>query len=419
MELDRSMELLERAKEIIPLQAQTFSKSPAWFPFGAYPVYLEHGRDGRVIDVDGNEFVDLICGLGAISLGYQYFEVDKAIMDQLTKGIIFSLPHPLEVELADLLKQVIPSAEMSRFCKNGTDATTAAVRLARAITGREKVANFGYHGGGSDWYGAGTDRPAGIPKVLKDYIIPFKYNDLQSLEAVFQENPDEIACVIMEPVIFTPPERAFLHDCMELAHLNKALFILDETLTGFRWALGGAQEYFKIVPDLACFGKAMANGMPIAALVGKVEYMTALERLPIFFSYTFAGECLSLAAAIATIKEMRDHNTITTCWQRGHLLTSGLISSGMKIVGYSCRPHLTWEGDETLSRSLFMEELASRGVLAHSVGINLCASHTVEDIRQVTKAVLESWSVVRDAQEKGKVRETLKGKPIVPVFQRL
>lgn len=418
MIFDRSLELLDRAKDLIPLQTNTFSKGPQYFPQGTYPVYLGRGEGGRVWDVDGNEFVDMICGLGAISLGYRYLEVDKAIIIQLLKGISFSLPHPLEVELAELLREIIPCAEMSRFAKNGTDATTAAVRLAKAITEREKVAFWGYHGGGSDWYGATTDRPAGIPKVLQEYIIPFKYNDLHSLEVAFRDNPGGIAAVIMEPVQFESPQGGFLHDVRDLAHAHGALFVLDETITGFRMALGGAQEYFQVVPDLACFGKGMGNGMPIAALVGKAEYMSRLEDLPIFFSYTFAGETLSLAAAIATIQEMRSKKTITTCWQRGHQLTSGLVESGLKVIGYPCRPHVTWNGDDALTRSLFMQETATRGLLLHSVGLNFCASHTVDDITKASKAILESWGIVREAHEKGLVKELLRGKPIIPAFRR-
>lgn len=419
----KSLELLKRAEKLIPGQAQTFSKQPAWFPKGAYPVYLEEGHDGHVWDVDENEYIDLICGLGAITLGYENAEITGDIMDMMALGgPTFSLPHPIEVELASKLHKIIPCAEMVRFAKNGTDVTNAAVRLAKAITERSYVLQFGYHGGGNDWYGAITERPAGIAVENQYYIDTFKYNDIDSLEKLFSHYTDEnrcqVACVIMEPVIFTPPKDGFLEQVKELTHKNGALLIFDEMVTGFRWHLSGAQSYFNVIPDLATFGKGMANGFPISALVGKTEYMKRLEDLPIFFSYTFAGECLSMIAALATIKQM-ENGALDKLWQNGTYLLTLLEKSGLKLIGYPCRFHITWEGEDILSRSLFMQETAKRGLLMHSVGVNFMAAHTEEDMIKAANAILESWAIVRSAMENNKVRELLEGQPIQPAFRRM
>ena len=416
---EKSLELLKKAEKLIPGQAQTFSKQSKWFPQGAYPVYLEEGHDGHVWDVDENEYIDLICGLGAITLGYENSEITGDIMDMMALGgPTFSLPHPIEIELAEKLHEIIPCAEMVRFAKNGTDVTNAAVRLAKAITGRDHVAQYGYHGGGNDWYGITTERPAGIFPDLQYQIDTFKYNDIDSLEKIFEDCPNRVACVIMEPVIFTPPIKGFLEQVKELTHKNGALLIFDEMVTGFRWHLGGAQKYFNVIPDLATFGKGMANGFPISALVGRAEYMKRLEDLPIFFSYTFAGECLSMVAALATIEQM-EKGASAQLWGNGEFLRKKLLkNSDLKIIGYPCRFHITWEGEDVMSRSLFMQETAKRGLLLHSVGVNFMSSHTEEDIIKASNAILESWEVVRNAMKRNNVKEMLEGSPIQPAFRR-
>ena len=401
----KSQRLLRQAEQLIPLCAQTFSKSPSWFVKGVYPTYLQGGLNGHVWDVDGNEYIDFIMGLGAVSLGYCHPAVDAAIKNQLSEGINFSLPHPLEIELAELLHRIIPCADMVRFAKNGTDVTTAAVRLARLWTHREKVVYSGYHGGGSDWYGITTDRSGGIPKILKNYIYSFEYNDLNSLERLFNQYPD-IACVIMEPTIFTHPEEGFLERVKEITHHEGALLIFDEMVTGFRMRISGAQGLFRVIPDLATFGKGIANGMPLSTLVGKREIMSRAGE--IFFSYTFAGECLSLAAGIATIKEMQN-GAIDKIWKLGRELICGLEKLGLRVIGYPCRFHVVLPDEN--QRSLFMQELLKRGILVHSSGYNICATHTESDIDRAIAAHKDALTAMASGAR-------LEGLPIQPTFRR-
>jgi len=412
---DKSFEYLKRAKKLIPVCSQTFSKSYRWFPFGVYPVYLQRGEGSHVWDVDGNEYVDFILGLGVITLGYNYPAVNQAIMRQLDDGIIFSLPHPLEIEVSELLNKVIPCAQMVRFSKTGSEVTSAAIRAARAYTGRDKIAFRGYHGW-HEWYSIGSDRPKGIPKVFGNYIHQFAYNDIGSLEHIFAEHPTEIAAVIMEPTIFQPPKDAFLLKVKELTHQNGAVLIFDEMVTGFRLALGGAQQYFGVVPDLATFGKGMANGMPISAVVGRRDIMREFEE--VFFSTTFGGECLSLAAAKATINEMQVKSGIEAVWRLGDKLVSGLKAVGFSMTGYPCRPMILLDNETPEVRSLFMQECVKRGILMHSGAINLCFSHTEEDINRTISACTEAKEVLDKAVRENRVTEMLEGEVIQPSFRR-
>lgn len=410
MKLSKSFELLHRAENLIPICSQTFSKSPTYFPKGVSPVYLESGSGSHVIDADGNMFIDYICGLGPITLGYNYPAVNNAIIKQLNDGIIFSLPHPLEVELSEKLTQVIPCAEMVRFLKTGSEATQAAVRAARAYTGKNKIAFRGYHGWHSE-FAIGTERPKGIPRVFGDYLLSFEYNNISSLEELFERH-DDVAAVIMEPTIIEPPHLGFLQSVLELAHKYGALLLFDETVTGFRMSLGGAQEYFGVVPDLATFGKGAANGMPLSAVVGKRDIMQQFEE--IFVSSTFGGECLSLAASLATINEMQQKDTIKHMWGIGMLLISGLNSIGIETKGYPCRPMMVIPDDSPEMRSLLQQELIRKGILIHnSMVLNLCYSHSKEDIDTTIDAIDASMLDIKS----GKVK--LEGEIARPAFRRL
>ncbi|MCL5072157.1 MAG: aminotransferase class III-fold pyridoxal phosphate-dependent enzyme, partial [Actinobacteria bacterium] len=319
-EIKESNNIYKEAKKLIPCQTQCLSKGPTQFVDGVAPKYLKKGKGCRVWDVDGNEYIDYGMGLGPIILGYCYDAVDKAIINQLKDAIILTQMHPLEVEVAQLLVDTIPCAEMVRYGKNGSDVTSAAIRLARAYTGRDIIACCGYHGW-QDWYIAVTERNAGIPEAVRKLTKQFKYNDIDSLIKIFDKYKGNVACVIMEPMGVVFPKNDFLNKVKELTHKNKAILIFDEVITGFRWSLGGAQEYFNITPDLATFGKAMANGMPLSALVGKKEIMQKLED--VFFSFTFGGEILSLAAAKATINEMKKKNVIEHIHKMGTILAKG------------------------------------------------------------------------------------------------
>jgi len=267
--ITKSNAIWARSQGLIPGGTQTLAKGPGQWSEGVAPKYAQRGKGARVWDVDGNEYVDLIMGVGPISLGYAYAPVDEAIVAQLRDGITFSLVHPLEVEVAEILRDTVPNTQSVRYSKTGCDVTTAAVRLARAFTKREKVLCCGYHGW-HDWYISVTDRNAGIPESTKDLVFTYKYNDLQSVEDAID---DTVACIVLEPMVFEAPKPGFLEGLRAIADKHGALLVFDEMWTGFRMALGGAQQKFGVRADLACFSKAMANGMPISALTGRADVM--------------------------------------------------------------------------------------------------------------------------------------------------
>lgn len=423
--LRKSFEYLKKAENLIPALSQTFSKAPQYLVKGVYPVYLQRGDGSHVRDVDGNEYIDYILGLGPVTLGYNYPRVNQAIIEQLKEGISFSLPHPLEIELSELLTGIIPSAEMVRFSKTGSEVTSAAVRAARAFTGREKLAYCGYHGW-HEWYSVTTSRNKGIPAVMKDLILPFEANNIESLAALFRHNPDKIAAVIMEPIVLEAPPAGFLSAVRKMAHENGALLIFDEIVSGFRASLGGAQEYCKVVPDLSTCGKGMANGMPLSAVVGRRDVMKMYEE--VFFSTTFGGETLSIAASLATIREMQEKKTIEYVWKMGEKLTNGfnklvkMLDLDAETVGLPC--HFKFvirdkRGEESREvKSLFMQEMVKRGVLLHSGAVNLSFSHDDKDINQTLEACEESLRIVKKALAEDKVKESLEGEPYQEVFRR-
>ncbi len=318
----RSNELLERALKTIPVGSQTFSKSHLQMPQGKAPLFLERGKGSRCIDVDGNEYVDLIMGLAPLTLGYCDPDVDQAIKIQMERGITYSMPSILEVELAERIVKMVPCAEMVRFGKNGSDATSGGIRLARAHTGRDKIIVCGYHGW-HDWYIGSTARHLGVPKATQNLTVSIPYNDLEALAQVFKDNPGEIAALIMEPMSADKPLDGYLESVKEMVHKNGALLIFDEVITGFRYAKGGAQEYFGVVPDLAAFGKAMANGMPLSAITGRADVMKKMND--IFFSGTFGGETLSLAASIAVLDKIENEPVLEHLWSMGADFQSALL----------------------------------------------------------------------------------------------
>jgi glutamate-1-semialdehyde 2,1-aminomutase len=301
---------LKEAFRYIPSAAQTLSKNPSQYVVGVTPVAAVRGKGPYFWDIEGDKYLDCVLGLGPMVLGYGYKAVDNAVEMQLKKGSIFSIPADRELELAKLMREVVPCAEMSRFYLNGNDATSGAIRLARHVTGRDHVAKCGYHGW-QDWSICTKEgRNAGVPVVLKTLTHDFVYNDIASLEAIFINNPDKIAAVILEPASSEAPKPGFLKAVKALTAKHGAVLIFDEMVTGFRFALGGAQEYFRVMPDIATFGKAIANGYPIAVLSGKEKYMKHMDE--VFVSTTYGGYTLGLAAAIATIKEMRRLGDVQT-----------------------------------------------------------------------------------------------------------
>lgn len=420
--IEKSQELLKRAEGLIPAGTQTLAKGPTQWVKGVAPNYLVKGKGSHVWDADGNEYIDYNMGIGPLVLGYCYPDVDEAIKEQLEDGITFSLVHPLEVEVAELVKEVVPNVESVRYSKTGCDVTSAAVRVARAFTKREKVLCCGYHGW-HDWYISVTDRNAGIPKAVQDLTFTFNYNDIDSL---IDSIDDETACVILEPFIFEIEKNDFLMKVREVCDEHGALLIFDEMWTGFRIALGGAQQYFNVRADMACFSKAIANGMPIAVLTGRQDVMKLFEK-DVFFFTTFGGEALSLAAAKATINVIRNKNVPDYLSKQGEKLKTGynklveeLGMSYTKCSGYNCRTIVTFDasaGNPLEMKSLVQQEMVKRGVLWGGFH-NMCFSHSFEDIEYTLKAYKDVMPILQKAVEEKNVKAYLKGEPVEPVFRK-
>ena len=421
----KSNQLFKKVKEMIPLASQTFSKSYLIYVKGFAPLFLTHGQGSRVWDVDGHQYIDFVNGLLPIVLGYQYPAVDEAIKRQLKKGITFSMASVLEYELARLLIKHIPCAEMVRFGKNGSDVTAGAVRIARAVTGREHVAVCGYHGW-QDWYIGSTTRNLGVPKSTQVLTHRFNYNDLNSLKKIFKNYSRKVAAVILEPMNFEEPKDNFLRKVKELTHKNGALLIFDEVVTGFRFHLGGAQKLFGVTPDLACFGKAMANGMPISALVGKKIYMKKVTD--IFFSFTNGGEALSIAAAIATIKELESKKVLDYLWRLGAylsektnlLIIKNNLQEVLTLAGKPCWSVFIFKKTKKYSveeiESYLQQELIQAGFLWHGQH-NLSFSHTKSEIDKLIAVYGKIFPKLRQLIDSGKLRNNLKGKPISHIFK--
>lgn len=415
----------KKVSEVIPLAAQTFSKSYLQYIKGNAPLFASHAKGAYIWDIDGNKYVDMINSLLPVVLGYQYKAVDEAIKKQLKDGIIFSLSSPLEYELALLLKKHIPCAEMIRFGKNGSDVTTGAIRLARAVTGRDHIAVCGYHGW-HDWYIGTTARDLGVPEDTKKLSHKFIYNDISSLEKIFSKNPGKIAAVIMEAMNYEEPKENFLQKVKELAHKNGALLIFDEVITGFRYNLGGAQKLFNVIPDLATFGKSMANGMPISALVGKKEYMKKIGD--IFYSFTNGGEALSIAAAIATIKEMEKKKVIDYIWKIGKYLQDGTndllkendLSNFIKVKGKPCWQVFSISGANGFTdleiKSYLQQEILQAGYLWYGQH-NISFSHTKKDFENLLKIYTKLFPKLKNLLDSKKLRENIKGGLITNVFK--
>ena len=423
--LAQSQEWLERAKRVIPGCAQTFSKGYTQYVQGVAPVFLQRGKGCRVWDVDGNEYIDYVQGLLPNILGYAHDEVNAAAAAQLKEGHSFSLPHPIEVQLAERLTRLIPCAEMVRFGKNGSDATSGAVRAARAFTGRERVACCGYHGW-QDWYIGSTTRNAGVPVAVRQLTHPFPYNDLASLEKLFDEHRNEFAAVIMEPVNFVEPSPGFLTGVKELAHKHGALLIFDEICTGFHLGLGGAQKLFGVTPDLACFGKAMGNGFPISCVLGRADVMRVFSE--IFFSFTFAGEVASMAAAMKVLDILEDTDALARMEANGRTLQDGL-NTMVKEAGLGARIKATgrpqWSLlkfteengiDSPLVKNLFQQEALKRGVLL-LVTHNLTAAHDGPAIHQTLEIYAEVIKTLADWLQESDPARFLEGPMSQPVFR--
>lgn len=421
----RSEELLQRELKVSPLAAQTFSKSYRYFCRGIAPSFMERGEGCYIYDVDGNKFIDYMCALGPITVGYNEPRVNKAVIEQVNKFASGSLQSELEVKLAEKLCQIVPCAEMVRFVKNGSDATTAAIRLARAYTGREMILMSGYHGM-HDWSIGASDNYKGVPEAVRKLTINFAYNDLQDLENKLKAN--KVAAVILEPVQSNGPEHGYLQGVKELAHKYGALLIFDEVVSGFRYALGGGSEKFNVVPDMAAFGKGMANGYPISAVAGRKEIMEQIEH-GVFVSTTFGGDSISMAAALATIEILEQPGFYEHIEKIGNIQRDGIASlikkydlgDVLSVSGMPAHAGVSFEGHGSLSyldiQSVYSQTMIENGILVFAI-YNLNKSHTEKEAKAYLEATDKAFALIKQAVEKDSLEGILRGGKVDPVFKR-
>ncbi len=421
----RSEEMLERALRRIPLGAQTFSKSHTQYPRGVSPYFAARARGARLWDVDGNEFVDMVSALAAVTLGYGDPDVDAAVRAQLDRGVSFSLSTELEVELAETICELVPCAEMVRFGKNGSDATAACVRAARAHTGRDRVAVCGYHGW-QDWYIGSTARNLGVPAAVRDLTHVFAYNDLASLERVLASHAGEFAAVVMEPMNVREPAPGFLEGVRDLAHRHGALLAFDEVITGFRFAEGGAQALFGVTPDLVALGKGMANGFPLSAVAGRADVMKRFEE--VFYSFTYGGEALSLAAGIATLAKLVREGVCAALARNGTALVASVreriarhgVGDFIELSGHPSWTFLTLKDAAGYSgweiKTLFLQEMFQRGVLTLGTH-NLTFAHGDAEFERLLGAYDEVFPLLREAVRERRLGQYLRCAPLEPLFK--
>lgn len=430
----KSDEMIKHAQEIIPGGGHTYSKGPDQSPLLG-PKVISHGKGSHVWDVDGNEYIDWTMGLTAVSLGHAFEPVMEAARREMEKGVNFNCPTPIETELAELFIECVPSAEMVKFAKNGSSVTTAAVKLARAYTGRKMVAFCADHGFFSydDWYIGTKPCNSGVPEEFAKLSLSFRYNDIRSAEQLFEEYPGQIACLILEPMEFDFPKDNFLHKLKDLCHKNGAVFILDEMITGFKLGFPGMHTVLGIEPDISTWGKGIANGFSTCVLAGKREIMELgginhdKERV-FLISSTHGAETHALAAAIAAIKYARDNNTIDSDHKKGEQINQRVnelihkhgLEKNIEIKGHPCWLLMIFKDSNSIAsdafKTLFYQEMIRHGVFFRSA-FNITVCHTEKDIEDTMEAIDKSMQVYRKALEEG-CEKYLVGPPVKPVFRK-
>jgi glutamate-1-semialdehyde 2,1-aminomutase/spore coat polysaccharide biosynthesis protein SpsF len=417
--LDQSRAWWARAEAVIPCGTQTLSKGPSQFVQGVSPIYLQRGRGSHVWDVDGNEYVDFPMGLGPVILGYAEPVVDEAIRRQLEHGITFTLMHPLEVEVAERIVALCPGVEAVRFGKTGSDALSAAVRAARAQTGRDRILVGGYHGW-HDWYIGSTTRDAGVPAGVRALTSSFAFNDLDDLERALGEAAGRVAAVVLEPSGLDTPAEGYLQGVVDLTREHGAISVFDEVITGFRLAPGGARQRYGVIPDISCYGKALGNGMPISAVAGSWDVMRAFED--IFFSMTHGGETLALAAAAAVLDTVADGTVLAGIDELGSRMLEGLrelvtthdVGHRVRIGGEPPRAVVAFAGDDHLVvRSWVQQCLLGQDCLFNG-SMFICARHTEAEVE---RALAGFDAAFKGLAEHGDVAHLLQGPPVQPVFR--
>jgi len=431
---EASRSLARIAHRLIPGGCHTYAKGDDQYPVLA-PGFIARGRGSHVWDVDGNEFIEYGMGNRAVGLGHAHPDVLAAVRRELEDGCTFTRPAPIEVRCAEQFLGLIEGAEMVKFCKDGSDATSGAVRLARAHTGRDLIACCADHPFFStdDWFIGTTPVHAGIPDSVRQLTLGFRYNDLDSARALFERHPGRIAACILEPARTEDPQDGFLQALLRLCHEHGALLILDEMITGFRWHLRGAQSLYGLVPDLSTFGKALANGFSVSALAGKREFMRlgGLEQTEsprvFLLSTTHGAETHALAAAIATMRVYRREPVIEHLYRVGHALSAQLqqaidrhgLAAHVRILGRPCcLSYATLDESGQASqafRSLFLQETIRRGVLMPSLVVSY--AHSGQDIARTVAAVDGALAVYRNALDGG-VARFLVGRPSQIVYRQ-
>lgn len=431
---EKSNKLRGLAHYFIPGGAHTYAKGDDQYPVLS-PGFIARGLGSHVWDVDGNEYIEYGMGNRSVGLGHAYPPVLQAVMGQLQLGCNFTRPADIEVKCAETFLECIASADMVKFCKDGSDATSDAVRLARAVTGRDVIARCNDHPffSTNDWFIGTTEMNAGIPDAVRDLTVGFRYGDLESARNLFTHMPGKIAGVILEASRGDDPDGKYLQNLLDLCHENGTLLILDEMITGFRWDNGGAQRLYEFQPDLSCFGKALGNGFSVSALAGKREYMSlgGLEQThsPRVFllSTTHGAETHSLAAAIATMRMYQEEPVIEHLYNQGAALKLGIqqtidrhgLADFVKITGRSCcLAYATLDENKLPSqafRTLFLQETIKRGVLMPSLVVSY--THDEDDVARTVDAVDGALKIYRQALETG-TEDYLVGRPSEVVFRR-
>jgi len=411
--------LWARAQRVIPLGTQTLSKSPNQFVQGVHPIFIERGKGAHLWDVDGNEWVDEPMALGPVLLGYAEPAVDEAIRRQLAHGITFTLMHRLEVEVAERIVAMCPGVEAVRFAKSGSDVLSGAVRAARAATGRDLVLASGYHGW-HDWYIGSTTRAAGVPKAVAALVETFAFNDADGLRAALDQHSGRVAAVVVEPSGPELPSPGFLHEVVDLARRHGAVSIFDEVITGFRMAPGGARERYGVRPDLSCYGKALGNGMPIAAVAGSWEVMRQFED--VFFSGTHGGETLSLAAAAAVLDAIADGEILARIEGLGRRLLDGVASliehHGVgELIGIGGEPQrgvVTFGGPDPLVTKSWIQQCQAEAGCLFNGSLFICARHSGDDLDRILGGFDRAMAGLAEGPDVG---HRLIGAPVAPVFR--
>lgn len=408
LNLTNSFKEYEYAKSLIP-GAVAGIRRPYNFVEGEYPIYFDSGKGGHVTDIDGNDYIDYLCAYGPMIIGNREEEIDNAVIAQIqNKGFCFSLTQKYQNMLAEKLKEIIPCSEMSFFVLTGSDATTLATRIARSHTGKKAIMRCGYHG----WHDWCVEGKGGVLDKTYEDTHEFEYNNLESLENLLKANADDTAAVIITPLghplahEMEEPKAGYLEAVKELTHKYGAVLIFDEIRTGFRVSIGGAQKYYGVTPDLAVFGKAMANGYPIGAVTGKAEVMKEVEK-NVFISSTFFPNSLSYVAALKTIEIMQRDNIIEKIWEKGTYFNNKLIALidkydvGARFSGIAPMMFITFDKDAEKQyknkRTDFYTQLIRKGVFLQPFHHGyICYRHTQEDLDYTLNAIEESFQYLRE-----------------------